>query len=105
MYIGTERSNKPFAIKRGKLRAAIKYLLEERTATRKNLERHAKYSSALMGLLRLVFAEVSRVKRTVRGLLRITLSDVRHVFSGLARAPRDWRRRNVQTQSTVPTWP
>lgn len=89
IYFRTTKSKSPVSIPRERFRAAIRHLFYRRTATRKELEGFNRFNSALMGLLRLVFADIARIKRTIRGLLRITLRSVRFIFSGLDRAPKD----------------
>lgn len=85
IYVKTKKSKKPLALSRRKIKEAISYLLYKRTATRKDLEKYANYNSALMGLLRLIFIEIAKIHKTVRGLLRISIKGVRFFFSGLDR--------------------
>ncbi|KEO80856.1 hypothetical protein [Tumebacillus flagellatus] len=87
VYITTARSQRPIRIARDKLRAAIRHMYVRRTATRKEMERHHAYSSAMLGLVGVVLAGLTKIQRTVRGLLRITMIGTRYFFSGCERDP------------------
>lgn len=91
LYIKTSKGNIPLPLSRKKIRDAIAFVLERKTATRKNLEKFSPYNSALMGLLQAILYEIARITRTVGGLLRITIRGVRFFFSGMDRpSKKDW---------------
>ncbi|WP_336775365.1 hypothetical protein [Paenibacillus sp. MMO-58] len=75
-------------IDRVKLRAALRDLFVNRTATRKNLERYSNYNSALLGLLSAILREMTKVTTGRKGL-RITLIGVRFYLSGCDKAVKD----------------
>lgn len=88
----TRKSKAPQRICRRKLRKAMTLLYYRRTLTRRDLGALLKcnFNSALLGLLRLIFLDIARIHKAVKGgLMRITLLSVRHFFSGAVRAPRD----------------
>jgi len=89
VHVSTEGSKSPFRISRYRLRKAISFFLLKRTVIRKDLESYSNFSSSLLGLLRMIFSEVSKIQRTVNGLLRLTLKGVRFLFSGVPRSPGD----------------
>ncbi|MFS0841318.1 hypothetical protein [Paenibacillus sp. 1P03SA] len=88
----TKKSKAPQRIKRSMLRKAMTFLFYRRTVTRKELATmfKCKFNSAMLGLLRAIFINMSRIhKATKGGLMRITLKSVRHFFSGAVRSPKD----------------
>ncbi|KEO84774.1 hypothetical protein [Tumebacillus flagellatus] len=91
VYISTARSVRPIRIAREKLRAALRHMYARRTATRKEMERHHAYSSALLGLVGTVLVGLTKIQRTVRGLLRITMIGTRFFFSGCEHDPKALR--------------
>lgn len=74
-------------IPREKVRAAISFLLFRRTTMRKQLEQFHRFNSFLMGLLRLIFVQVSKISITSKGL-RLSLRGFRFYPSGMDRDPR-----------------
>lgn len=82
----TSNSKVTHYINRLKLRKSIAYLLDKKTATRKELEKYSHMNSALLGLLKHLFIETAKISITVGGLLRLTIKGVRYFFSGLERA-------------------
>jgi hypothetical protein len=89
VYFTTEKSKSPLRISRKKLREAIAHIFLKRTAIRHDLEQFTSFSSALMGVLRVIFSDVAKISKTVAGLLRLTLKGTRFIFSGVCRAPKD----------------
>ncbi|MEF3304169.1 hypothetical protein [Paenibacillus sp. GYB003] len=89
IYIRTRRSKQPIAISRTNLRKACGFVMYKRTTTRKQLEHFHHFSSALMGLLRMIFMDISRFTKTVRGLLRLSIRGTRWFCAGADRAPAD----------------
>ncbi|RUS44910.1 hypothetical protein [Cohnella sp. AR92] len=91
VYIRTSLSRPAFRVSRKSLEKACIYLVYVRTTTRKQIEQFSKYSSALLGLLRLIFMErgMARFGRTAQGLLRLSLRGVRWFTAGCSRAPKD----------------
>lgn len=51
------------------------------------MERYHAFNSALLGLVAAVLVGQTKIRRTVRGLLRLTLLGVRYFFSGCERDP------------------
>jgi hypothetical protein len=87
--IQTEEGNAPFRIQRLKLREALAYVFQKRTAIRKDLECFSKFSSALLALIRIIIGGICKIYKTNRGLLRLSLKDTRFYFSGVSRSPGD----------------
>ena len=87
----TAKSKQPARLSRAKLREAIRWMYVRRTATRREMERFANFSSALLGLLSVIMAGLTKITRTVRGLLRLTLTNTRYFFSGCERDPKALR--------------
>jgi hypothetical protein len=85
----TERNGGVLEISRKNLRKSISYIFFKRSATRKDVEKYSKFSSAIFGVLFEVFHEICRVQRMANGLLRLTLTSTRFYFSGLCRSPKD----------------
>ncbi len=92
IIVQTKRSRKPFEITRKRLRLAISQLLYRRTMTRKELEPYSHFSSALMGLLRVICMRIAKLRKTARGLLRITLKGTRFYHAGAERIVKDIHR-------------
>jgi hypothetical protein len=89
ILLKTEKSKKPLAVLRTKLRAAISYTFYSRTVTRKELEAYSRFSSALLGILIEVFEKAGKLHKTAKGLLRLTLIGVRYFFAGVDKSVRD----------------
>jgi hypothetical protein len=91
VYFQPTSSQKRHFFSRPQIRKAIGYLLNRRTCTRKNLESYSAFSSALLGLLRVILFEIAKITKTITGLIRLTLLGTRYFFSGLDRAAKvDW---------------
>ena len=92
VYFLTRRSEVPQRISRHRLREAIRFLYFRRTVTRMDIEKRFKscFSSAMLGLLRMLFIGIARIHKPCKGArMRLTLKSVRHVYSGAERAPKD----------------
>lgn len=89
LLLKTIKSKKTLAIPRTKIRQAIQYMYYARTLTRKDLERFSCFSSAMMGILLVVFGRVSNIHKTPTGLLRLSLIGLRYFFAGVDRAVHD----------------
>jgi|GEM_PF-3717881 len=89
IYIKTEVGSKEFAIPRSKVREALRFLFMKRTVTRKDLQRFRNYTSAMIAILHMVVADISRVSKLPSGLIRLTLKGVRFWFSGCCRGKGD----------------
>lgn len=63
----TAKSAVPHRISRFKIRQAIKHVLFRRTAVRIDLERYSSFSSAILGLLVIIFKYITRLNKTVGG--------------------------------------
>jgi hypothetical protein len=85
----TDRKTEGLVISRKSLRKAIGFIFFQRTATRKDMEEYSPFSSALFGILFEVFKEICKVQRMGKGLLRLTLTSTRFIFSGLCRSSKD----------------
>ncbi|WP_047155067.1 hypothetical protein [Aneurinibacillus tyrosinisolvens] len=92
ILVRSKRGKKPYEITRKRLRLAISQLLWKRTMTRKELEAHSKFSSALMGLVRLICKNLAKLRKTAKGLLRITLKGKRCYHAGADRIVNDVHR-------------
>lgn len=75
------------SIPREKVKGAISFLLFRRTTMRKQLEQFHHFNSFLMGLLRLIFVQVSKLSLTPKGL-RLSLRGFRFIPAGMDRDPR-----------------
>lgn len=71
-----------------KLQSALKALFLKRTIIRKELEAYSSFSSALFGLVAIIFKDLAKVKIGSRGM-RLTLRGVRFFFSGCCKAVKD----------------
>lgn len=89
VFLKTEKSRKPLAMHRTKLRAAISFTFYTRTVTRKDVEKFSRYSSALLGMLHVIFEQIAKLHKTPTGLVRLTLKGIRYFFAGVDRAVRD----------------
>jgi hypothetical protein len=89
IYIRAKKGKQTHCISREKLKAAIRFMLGKRTSTRKELEPFSRFNSALMGLLRLVFAEIAKIMKSQTGLLRLSLKGKRYFPSGAETSPSD----------------
>ncbi|CEH28286.1 hypothetical protein AM501_24065 [Aneurinibacillus migulanus] len=92
IYVKTKKSKQPFRVSRENIRKALAFLYYRRTTTRKELEPYSKFSSCLMGLLRLMVFAIAKLHKTARGRLRITLNGTRYWIAGGEKAPRDLER-------------
>lgn len=88
IYLKTSVSKSKISISREKIKQAISYLLNRRTATRKDLEQFTNFNSALIVLLKFILEGMTRVQKTVRGLLRLTFIGPHFFFSGLDKPTR-----------------
>ncbi|MCZ8517852.1 MULTISPECIES: hypothetical protein [Paenibacillus] len=68
VHFRTQRGKGSHGISRERVRAAIAFFLYRRTIMRRNLEQFNKLSSFLMGLLRIMFVEIARIRKTAKGL-------------------------------------
>lgn len=91
VYFQSERSKRPNRIPRASLRDAIRHMLIKRTATRKQMEKFAAFSSSMLGLLAAMLIETAKIQRTAAGLLRLTMLGVRYFYSGCERDPKALR--------------
>lgn len=66
-------------------------MLIKRTATRKQMERFAAFSSSMLGLLAAMLIETAKIQKTAAGLLRLTMLGIRYFYSGCERYPRALR--------------
>ncbi len=85
----TEKSGKELVINRLKLRECIRDVFFKRIVTRKDMQTHSVYSSALLGIIVKIFESIARVQILSNGLIRLILHGVRYFFSGVVRAPED----------------
>ncbi|ASS76841.1 hypothetical protein CIG75_19100 [Tumebacillus algifaecis] len=88
VFFQTAKSKRPARISRQKLRDALRHMYVRRSATRREMERYAAYNSALLGLVSIILAGLTKITRTVRGLLRLTMLGIRYFFSGCERDPK-----------------
>lgn len=85
----TNQGVKSLVIYRTKLRQAIQYAFYTRIVIRKDLERFSRFSSALLGILQVIFDGMAKLVKTSTGLLRLMLLGLRYFFAGVDRAVRD----------------
>jgi hypothetical protein len=71
---------------RSKVRKAIQYVYTVRTVTRKEMEHFSSFSSALLGLMRMIFSDIAKYVETPTGLYRLTLKGIRYFFAGCERS-------------------
>ncbi|WP_240416566.1 hypothetical protein [Paenibacillus periandrae] len=94
VFFKTVKSKEVIRIPREKIRKAIEYFLYRRTVTRKKLESFHKFNSFLMGMLRMIFIQVSDfawIKRSLgkNKILRLVLKGTRFFVAGCERSPGD----------------
>ncbi|GGG18446.1 hypothetical protein [Paenibacillus abyssi] len=87
VYFRSSKNSTTHRMGRDKLRAAIAFMLYRRTTMRKQLEKFHRFNSFLMGLLRMVFSQISKIRRTAKGL-RLSLRGCRFIPAGMDRDPR-----------------
>lgn len=85
----TSQSKKPLSIPRTKLRQAIQFTFHSRIVNRKDLERFSRFSSAVLGVLQIIFEGMAKLVKTPTGLLQLILIGLRYFFAGVDRAVRD----------------
>ncbi|MGF7033499.1 hypothetical protein J2T17_004447 [Paenibacillus mucilaginosus] len=84
VHFRTQRGKGTHGISRERVRAAIAFFLYRQTTMRKSLEQFNKFSSFLMGLLRIMFVEIARIRKTAKGL-RLSLRGTRFTPAGFDR--------------------
>jgi hypothetical protein len=85
----SELTQKPIKMNRRKFRLALWHMFFYRTAIRKDLERYHHFTSALFALVEGALADIVKIQKTAKGLLRLTLKAVRYFFAGLETSPQD----------------
>ncbi|MGU3473119.1 hypothetical protein ACLBWT_18475 [Paenibacillus sp. D51F] len=91
IYVTTEKSQRPNRIPRSSLRRALAFLFYRRVTTLKALIRINSFSSALAGLIKVIMSDICRVTETKTKAVRLSLSGLRFIFSGVSKGKDDVR--------------